>query len=223
MSAAAGMSQALRVFHRPTFGRANFGYYRYRYKFNDTDYYYFNLGFSSELNEKFVLLLDAGPRYRRSRYSVINRIPGSNNVVSDSETDDDWGGSGRLSLAYTGEKTNWQTALSREITASSGQNQPVDRTELRFDWNHKLTWEWRGLLSMRYFINESDRSRDDPTLRDIDEDIFVAHPQIVYVINNDWSLRGSYRYTWKNNNENDTSRDRNQVLFELIYNWPIFE
>ena len=220
-----GLSQALRVFNRPTYGRVNMGYYNYQYEFNETDYYYLTLGFSTQLNETCTLLLDVGPRYTENEYVVTSvvpgPIPGTFRVVAEEETSEDWGGSGRLSLAYAGEKTNWEAALSREITASSGQNEAVERTEARFDWRQRFTWEWQGYLTLRYFKNESDR--DDPLLSDIDEDTFIAHSRLFYRFNQDWSLRGSYRYTWEKDHEDDTTTERNQVMMEMIYNWPILE
>lgn len=209
-----GLTHALRVFHRPTFGRVNFGYYNYEYEFNETDYYYLNLGFSSEINETYTLLLDVGPRYTENTFVVTA-------PVLEKITSRDWGGSGRLSLTYAGEKTNWEAALSREITASSGQNQAVERTEASFDWRHWFTWEWRGLLALRYFHNEGER--DDPLLDDIDEDTFIAHPQVFYRFTTDWSVRGSYRYTWERDHEDDTTTGRNQVMVECVYNWPVLE
>jgi len=171
------------------------------------------------------LLLDVGPRYTENEYVVTSvvpgPIPGTFRVVAEEETSEDWGGSGRLSLAYAGEKTNWEAALSREITASSGQNEAVERTEARFDWRQRFTWEWQGYLTLRYFKNESDR--DDPLLSDIDEDTFIAHSRLFYRFNQDWSLRGSYRYTWEKDHEDDTTTERNQVMMEMIYNWPILE
>jgi len=220
-----GLSQALRVFNRPTYGRLNLGYYNYRYEFSETDYYYLNLGFSTQLSETYTLLLDAGPRYTENEYPVTRivagSIPGTFRIVAEEETSEDWGGSGRLSLAYAGEKTNWEAALSREITASSGQNQTVERTEASFDWRHWFTGEWRGMLTLRYFKSENDR--DDPLLSDIDEDTFVVHPRMLYRFNPDWTLRGSYRYTWEKDNEDDTTRERNQVMVEMVYNWPVWE
>lgn len=220
-----GLTQALRVFHRPTYGRVNLGYYRYQYESNETDYYYLNVGFSTEINETYTLLLDAGPRYTENDFTVVRLVPGSApgsvRLVTDEESGSGWGGSGLLSLAYAGETTTWEAALSREITASSGTSQPVERTELRFDWRRWFTWEWQGLLTLRYFINESERN--DRQLGDIEEDTFIAHPQVLYRFNPDWSLRGSYRYTWEKDHENDTTTERNQVMIEMVYNWPAWE
>jgi hypothetical protein len=220
-----GLTRALRVFNRPTYGRLNLGGYHYEYETSQTDYYYLNLGFSTQLHESYTLLLDVGPRYTDSKYPTTRleptAVPGLFAIVAETESSRDWGGSGRLSLAYAGEKTNWEAALSREITASSGQNQAVERTELRFDWRRWFTWELRGILQLRYFINESDR--DDPRLADIDEDTVVIHPQLFYRFSTDWSLRGGYRYTWEKDNENSTTTERNQVMIEMIYHYPVWD
>ena len=220
-----GLSRALRFFNRPTYGRVNLGYYHYEYETSETDYYYLNLGFSTQFHEAYTLLLDVGPRYTENEYPVTRLtpapIPGFFFVVEDTETSSDWGGSGRLSLSYDGEKTRWEGTLSQEITASSGQNQTVERTEASFDWRHWFTWEWRGILHLRYFINQSDRDTVD--VNDVDENVFVAHPQMLYRFNQDWSLRSSYRYTWEKDRENDTTTERNQVMVEMVYNLPIWE
>ena len=215
-----GVTHALRMLHRPVYGRGNIGYYHYRYPTNETDYYYLNIGFSAELDEKFSLLLDIGPRYQRSKYTTVG-IPSGG--VSTTTTTRDWGGSGKVSLVYAGEKTNWEAAISREVVANSGQNQPVDRTEARFDWDHWFNWEWQGLFTFRYFINESDQDRESPVFRDIDEDILVFHPRVRYRIDHDFYIVGRYRFIWKDNNEIDERTERNQAIIELVYNWPIWE
>jgi hypothetical protein len=220
-----GLTRALCFFNPPTHGRLNLGVYHYDYETSETDYYYLNVGFSTQIHEAYTLLLDIGPRYTESEYTttrlVPTSIPGLFAIATDKQSSNDWGGSGRLSLTYDGEKTHWEASLSREIAASSGQSQAVERTEARFDWRHAFTWEWRGLLHLRYFINESER--DDPNLNDVDEDTFVVHPQMLYRFTPDWSLRGSYRYTWEKDHEADNTTERNQVMLEMIYHFPVWE
>jgi hypothetical protein len=220
-----GLIRALRVFNRPVYGRLNLGSYHYKYTTSQTDNTYLNLGFSTAISETYTLFLDLGPRYTVSEYPVTRlvpaSIPGSYTLVSETETSRDWGGSGRLSLSYDGEKTFWEAALSQNISASSGQSQAVQRSEVRFDWRHWFTWEWQGLLYLGYFKSQSDRA--DSGLNDVDEDTFIAHPRLRYRINQDWSVRGSYRYTWEKDYENDKTYQRNQLMIELVYNWPVWE
>jgi len=64
-----GLSQALRVFNRPTYGRVNMGYYNYQYEFNETDYYYLTLGFSTQLNETCPCCWMWAPATRKTNMS----------------------------------------------------------------------------------------------------------------------------------------------------------
>lgn len=218
---ALGLTRALRVFQRPTYGRVNLGCYRYEYEDSDTDNFYLNIGFSTEIDETFTLLLDIGPRYTESEYTVLDSTVGNLYTIAAKETSRDWGGGGRLSIKYVGEKTDWVAALDREIAASSGQNQVVERTEARFDWRHWFTWECRGLLTLHYFINESSKSYRNTS--DINEDTFVVYPRIFYRFSPNFSIQASYNYTWQKDNEGSSITERNQFLIEATYNWSMWE
>lgn len=220
-----GLIRAMRIFDHPIDGRLNIGAYRYQYETSKTDNIYLNLGFNVALSETLSLLLDAGPRYTESDYPIRHLvpapIPGFYRVTQEMENSGDWGGAGRLSLGYKGRKTFWDLALSHNIAASSGQNQSVKRTELRFDGLHRFTWEWQGFLYVGYFKNQSDRA--DSFLKDIDKDIFMIYPRMRYNIGQNWSILGSYRYTWEKDDEDDETTQRHQVMIEMVFNWPVWE
>ncbi|MDJ0884309.1 MAG: hypothetical protein QNJ48_09100 [Desulfobacterales bacterium] len=215
----------LGAFYRPTYLRSDAGYFNYDYDTAETDYYYLTVGASTEINEKYTLRAQAGPRYTDSEYNVAREVTSptspSAEVVTDDERSSSWGANGLLSLHYNGEKTNWALALSREVTAASGQTQATKQTELRLDLDHRWTWELSSHLLMRYFDQKSDRDNSD--LGDVDKAILVLEPQVRYRINNDWFLQSTYRYTWRDDNNIDESWDRNQVLIEIGHNWKIWE
>ena len=215
----------MRVFYHPTYFRMNAGYFNYDYDTAETDYYYLTMGASAEINETYTFLAEAGPRYTDSEFDAARResIPGTtfSEVVVSRENSDDWGWNGLLSLAYRGEMTNWELALSREITASSGDTQTVEQTELRLDFDRRWTWEWSTNLLMRYYHKESDRKNSD--VDDEEQDTLVVQPRLRYRIDNDWFFQGSYRYTWRDDSDIDESWDRNQVLFQIGHNWKIWE
>ncbi|MDJ0668018.1 MAG: hypothetical protein QNJ61_12090 [Desulfobacterales bacterium] len=220
-----GFSHLMSVFYHPTYFRLNTGYFNYDYDSADTDYYYLTMGASAEINETYTFMAEAGPRYTDSEFDAARResIPGtsSSSVVIRRENSSDWGWNGLLSLAYRGEKTKWELGLSREITASSGETQTVEQTELRLDYDCRWTWEWSTNLLMRYYYKESDRENSD--IDDGAQDTLIVQPRVRYRINNDWFLQGSYRYTWRDDNDFDESWDRNQMLFQIGHNWKIWE
>ena len=74
---------------------------------------------------------------------------------------------------------------------------------------------------MRYYYKESDRENSD--IDDGAQDTLIVQPRVRYRINNDWFLQGSYRYTWRDDNDFDESWDRNQMLFQIGHNWKIWE
>lgn len=220
-----GYTHLLSVFYHPTQARINAGYSHFDYDTAETDYYYLTMGASAEINETYTIIAEAGPRYTDNDFDTARResIPGTpfSRIVTRRESSSDWGWNGLLSLTYDGEKTNWDLALSRDVTASSGDTQSVERTELKLDLNHRLTWEWSTYLLARYFFRES--NRDDSDFGDIDEDTLVLQPRIRYRINNDWFVQGQYRYTWRDDNETNDSWDRNQVLLECGYQLKLLE
>ncbi len=220
-----GYTHLMSVFYRPTYLRLNGGYFNYDYESAETDYYYLTVGASAELNEKYTLLAEAGPRYTDSDFDVARNesiaVPPFSRVVIDQESSSDWGSTWLLSLTYDGEMTNWEMALSRDITAASGETQTVEQTELRLDLNRRWSWEWSTSLLMRYYYKESDRENSD--IDDDSEDTLVVQPRVRYRLNNDWFAQGTYRYTWRDDNEFDDSWDRNQVLIQIGHNWKIWE
>ncbi len=221
----AGYTHLLGLFYRPTFLRLNAGYYNFDYDTAETDYYYFTIGASVELNEKLTFLAEAGPRYTDSDYDVARResitTPPFSRIVIDQESSSEWGSNWLVNLIYRGERTKWESLFSREITASSGDTQTVEQTELRLDLNHRWTGDWSTNLSMHYYLKESDRENSD--IDDDSEDTLVVQPGVRYRINNDWFVQGTYRYTWREDNDIDESWDRNQVILQVGHNWKIWE
>ena len=220
-----GYTHLMSVFYHPTYFRMNAGYFNYDYETAETDYYYLTMGASAEINETYTFMAEAGPRYTDSEFDAARResVPGTSfsEVVIRRENSDDWGWNGLLSLAYRGEMTNWELALSREITAASGDTQTVEQTELRLDFNRRWTWEWSTNLLIRYYYKESDRKNSD--IDDEAQDTLLVQPRVRYRIDNDWFFQGSYRYTWRDDSDIDESWDRNQVLFQIGHNWKIWE
>ena len=214
-----GYTHLVGMFHRPADFRLNGGYFNYDYDTAETDYYYLTLGASIELNEKYTLLAEAGPRYTDSDFDAARQEAGR--VVITEEDSSDWGTNWLTSLRYGGEKTNWELAFSREITAASGDTQTVEQTDLKLDLNRRWTWKWSTNLFMRYYYKESDRENSD--VDDESQDTFVVQPRVRYRINNDWFVQGTYRYTWRDDNDVDDSWDRNQVLLQVGHNWKIWE
>ncbi len=214
-----GYTHLLPVFHRPTYFRLNAGYFNFDYDTAETDYYYLTVGASAEISEKYAIVVEGGPRYTDSDYDVARRENGR--VVIEQDDSRNWGGNGLISLVYTGEKTNWELALNRDVTASSGATQTVERTELKLDLNNRWTWEWSTHLLLRYFYRTSDR--DNSEAGDIDEDTLVFQPRVRYRINNDWFVQGLYRYTWRDDSDIDETWDRSQVLLQVGWNWKILE
>ena len=220
-----GYNHRLHVYRRPVSLLLNTAYFYYDYDTAETQYAYLTTGAAIELNEKFTLSAEAGPRHTNSEYDAVRRvpIPGTplTQILTSTEEESKWGANGLLNLAYDGKKTNWELALSHEIRAPSGQTQAVRQTLLQLNLNQRLTWNWSTHLLAQFYHKES--NRDDSDAGDVDEDTLVLQPRVRYRINNDWFVQGLYRYSWREDDDIDESWDRNQARLQVGYNWKIWE
>ena len=91
---------------------------------------------------------DRGHYHFLSFHSYRIRLPAE-------DDDSGWGSVGQASLNYTGEVSNAAFTAGRDIAAASGLNGTVDRTSFIASADRRLSYDFRGLISAAYFINES--------------------------------------------------------------------
>lgn len=217
----AGISHRFAAFIKPTIGRLVGGYARYEFPDNQTDYYYMNIGVTRSLTETLELSVDAGPRYAESEFDVRQLVLNPNLPATQTETEDTWGGSARIYLKYRTDVTRWEFTAAHDLTGTGGRGQSLERTEANFDINHRWHWAMSTGLTLRYFLNRSDV--DDPDLEEVDVSTFRARPRLRYHFTDDLYLEAAYTYTHREDNDDDTTIERNQVFFELRYAPVIWE
>ena len=106
-------------------GRINAGYAYYNTDDTDIEIYSATLGFSRAITEIFDFLADAGVRYASSEFKVPGFVPYPPFFITATDTEYDWGPTGRIVLGYNGEVTRADISASKEIQPASGSNGTV--------------------------------------------------------------------------------------------------
>jgi hypothetical protein len=223
-NASVGFIHDLNQYISNTAGRMNFGYAQYEFRDTTTQYYYFTIGMNRALNEKWSLLLDAGPSYTRSEFEVL-RIepvpPSSFRTVTDKETEKGTGWFGQAALSYQGEKTTANVTFSNRLAPASGTVGVTERTSLILDLTHRWTYELSVGLSAGYYLNKSERG--EFSRAGIDEETFRISPRVRWELSKDVALEGSYNYTSVKDKLADTESKRNLFMLSFVVKFPLFE
>ncbi|MDM8522633.1 outer membrane beta-barrel protein [Desulfococcaceae bacterium HSG8] len=200
-----GLTHHLGEFIPLTIGRMNFGYARHDFTDTSVDNYSWTSGGSWQMSETTSLVVDFGGRYTLFEYQLLPYY---------TEKNETWGIKGSIDLSYSGELTNWKLSFSQDVRAASGSGGTTERTVLGFDIGKRFTEEFRGNLSARYYLNQSDRENDEThSLR--------INPRIRYHFTRDIILETSCVFNAVR--EDDTNVMQNLVLVRFIFQYPLFE
>ena len=197
-----------------TTGRLNFGYNRFTYPETDTEteVYLGTVGLAYELTEKWRLLLDIGPDYYQSQFSVFGT----------QYKDSGWGGTGTLQIAYTGEVTGSNLTIFHGIEPASGRDGSAQRTSAIFDIFYRFAERGRTGFATGYYVNKANSG--ELALLPLDERTFRFRPWLrVDLIFDKLYLEASYTYSYVRDRVRDRSTDRNLVWLQLGFDWPILE
>jgi predicted porin len=142
-------------------------------------------------------------------------------VVTEKETNDDWGGTGELALSYTGEFTNVELLAYSRLAPVSGSSGVSQRTAAVFTVGRRLTYDLRVNLSGGYYYNDAERGKT--STRDIDTETFRIRPWLSYQITRDLFFEASYNHTTVKNNVSDSTANRNRVFIRFRFQLPLFD
>ena len=218
------MTRSLEGWLDRTTGRLNIGYSHYEFErdyqlrnspltFSDqstVENYSMTAGTETALTEKFNFTVDLGGRYARSEIEQ-RLIPTTN---TSSETYDNYGFVGNVTVNYRDELTSFDLRLSHDLQPLSGQNGTVNRTTVRLSGSRRLLEKLRGNLAFQWYQNISDQN--DPTQEDIDTQTWNARAGLQWELTKQFALKGEYAYTIYDDREADTTAYRNKFLIQLI-------
>ena len=192
-------------------GLLNLNYARYSYTTTEVNSYEATTGFNYALHEKWSVQLTAGGRRTDSTFDTF----------LGKTTNTGYGYVGNASVNYKGEATTGTFTVGRDISPSSGQSGPVERTSFTLSANRKFTYEFSGLFSASYFINRSNGGGLSAT--PLNQDTFSFSPGVHYDFNNDMYLEGTYTYARVKDNEAGTTANRNLFLLRFFVQHAILE
>lgn len=221
-----------------TLAHLNLGYARYEYPSQAVDYYSLSLGASRELSETLSFLFSAGARCTVSEFSSTLYMPVyfseaypdipiependfivSYQTVPYSQKSETWGTVGQMALTYKGERTRGKLALAQDVREASGISGTTERTSLIFDVNRKFSEKFRGDVSARYYLNQSDQEGD----ADIDEQTFRVSIRLRYEFTRKMHLEASHVFTFVADAGDGTDTKRNVVSFRFVSEHPWLE
>ncbi len=233
-----GISYNLSRLISQTSARVNLGYAQYTYPSQSVDYYSLSLGASREISETLSLLISAGARCTVSELSGITSSPV---YFSDSYPDipiapeDDfiiayqpvpyhqksetWGAVGQIALTYKGERTGSKLSLARDVREASGLSGTTERTSLIFDADRRFTEKFRGDISFKYYLNQSDQK----DASDINEQTFRMAVRLRCDFTEEMRLEASHVLTFVADEEAGTDSKRNAVFFRFVFLRPWLE
>ncbi|NPV04859.1 MAG: outer membrane beta-barrel protein [Syntrophaceae bacterium] len=222
-----GHNVSLGLYHAlglSTKGRFNVGYSGYRYTSSDVNGVWSTVGIEHRFQELWTVVADAGGRFTRSEYKVTELVfvpPIFLVPVTRDVTSEDWGGVGKLSVNYRGEKTTLSLSANHDLATASGREGPVQRTAFVADIRHRLTYEFSAALSTGYYINHASGGQFGAA--PIDEETFRVSPSLRYAFTKDMFLELLYDYTATRYKNTDTDAERNLVFLRFYVQYPVFE
>lgn len=209
-----GFAHRLDQYQANTTGRLNFGYNRFTYPEtnSETDVYIVTVGLAYQMTEKWRLLLDIGPDYYESEFDLFGRT----------FTDNGWGGTGTLKIAYTGEVSGSSLTVYHGIEPASGRDGSAQRTSAIFDIFYRFAERGRTGFAAGYYVNKADSG--ELALLPLDERTVNFRPWLrVDIIFDKLYLEASYTYSRIEDKIRDRDRDRNLAWLKLGLDWPILE
>lgn len=192
------------------------GLWEYTYSQDYTsDVYQFSTGFSHNLSELYSLFFLAGASYTQTRekqdidrsYSNISlpRISGTEDKV------DTWGGILSTGIDYKDEYWTMGLRLSQDVRGGTGTSGAVQRTSLSSTLGRKLSDELTLTFRASAYLNKNERE----STSDTDTLTFNLQPGFKYRLKRDFVLSFAWRFTSVDDREDDTTKTRSLVYFDL--------
>ncbi len=136
----------LSQFERPTIGRLNFGFERYKFEgediqTSDTYNYFTTIGAQHWFSETVNLLVDFGARYTDSDFVTPQLVfvpPSSTEIRIVEINNTGWGGTGQAILEKRGEITRGSIRIAYGIVPASGRGTTVQRFDVVLNLRRRL-------------------------------------------------------------------------------------
>jgi hypothetical protein len=210
---ALSFTRDLTQFVRPTKGILSMGYVHYVYGTTEVSSYQATVGVSHSYQEKWSILVDAGPRYTESTF------PSS--LLTD-ETRTGWGAVGHATFHYRGEVTDASFAAGHELLPATGIG-TTERTFVIFAISRRFAYELRGTLSAGYFYNNNTSTTSSLSRTRTNSQTMNISPGIRYEFNRDMFLEASYRFTRIDEDAPNTTINRNLFLIRFFIQHALME
>ena len=150
----------------------------------------------------------------------------SNSVSSGQNTSLSLGNIANLNLSYQGQVTNFSTGYSNAISPSS-IGQTLQTQSVFANYSYRLSPHLLLDITSSFSRSESIVGQStDNTGGQFKRSYFTASPGIVWELEKNWRLRGSYIYRWQDyqqdnnvSNINVGTSDASLVMLSLNYAW----
>jgi hypothetical protein len=207
----------------------NLSYSHYLFTGMEMDNYQATAGLIKQLNEKWSVTTNAGPRYNVSKFTagthVTQPLPPSNVpqdvIINVDKTSRGAGWIGQLALSYKGEKSNADVSIYRDISPAYGSIGTLERNAFSLSLKRSFTYELSGTFSASYFRNQS--SAGQIAVQRLNYETIYITPGLLYEFTKDVSMDASYTYIKVNNNVANTVADRNQFMVRVYVQHKLFE
>jgi hypothetical protein len=203
----------------PLQGRMNLGYNRYRYTGTTVDNYMATVGVSSDIHEKWNVLIDAGVRRNETNFTFLSLGP--TGFVEQDRTDRGWGWVLQSTLSYKERYGTAKLRLSHDLVPAGGSTGVTERTGAFLDLTYRFTYELSGTFSTAYIRNKAERG-DFGTLG-INEDTYYFTPGLRYAFTKDISIDASYNFLRNKDKRFHTDAERNLFLIQLRMQHSLFD
>ena len=199
-----------------------FGYLAYsRFEVPDllstTDSYYARAGYYRVFDENWRLTASGGGVMSESQFPVVG-IVNNGGILSLVRRDINVSANGWLAdvkLEKICEKGSWTAEYSRSVNPSARGAQ-TQRDDYSLNFNHSFTDVLSGKVGLRYFTDQTQQAGGFGAGA-LNRDFVRADLQISYRLNEFWTLRSGYQYTFQKYQTNKTGVDANSITFNLIY------
>ncbi len=219
----------LSQFERPTIGRLNFGFERYKFEgenveTSDTYNYFGTIGVQHWFNETVNLLVDFGVRYTDSDFVTPRLVfvpPSSIEIRLVEINNTSWGGTGQVILEKRGEITRGSIRVAHSILPASGRGTTVQRSDVVLNLRRRLAERSVIAIATGFYNNRADG--DEFSLREIDENTFFIRPTIRWEFLDKFTLDAAYIFNYLDDRVDNDDRKRNVIYLQVAYGLPLFE
>lgn len=194
-------------------GAVSAGFSRNIYRTSQSDDYSLGIGSSWQQSEHFSWNGSVGGRYTHSSFRVQQA------TATSEATNDNWGITGRLSLAYTGERNSATFLFVRDFTAASGRIGATERTQVGLTLGRRFLEKFSGQAAVTYTINSSPggqfaaQGAEDTAIR--------CSTDLAYEFSRHLSLGLRYAFYRIDYSPSNQSAVQNMVLMQANWKYPV--